>query len=84
MGIPYLFDHLGLRIPLKPRDTARADAIRTRRRATFAGIGRRAARRDSFRVYWREPHNRYPVEGPRRARRAVALQMWRRTKGGLA
>lgn len=59
----------------------KAQTIVAPQKAKLVRPGRRAPRRDSFRTYWREPHSRYPVEGPRRARRAVALQLWRRTKG---
>ena len=66
----------------KGRDRAKADRIRKRRRVRFAKIGRRAPRRDSFRVYWREEGTAYPPfkGNNRRVRRLAALRDWRARK----
>ncbi len=69
------------REPPSIRARVRAAAAR-RRRARFAKIGRRAARRDSFRVHWREQGTEYPPfkGNSRRVRRLAALRDWRAQK----
>jgi len=77
MRVSHLFDYLRSRIPLKARDETRSKEIWARKRAPFAHLGTRAARRDSFRAYWRDAVPYPPTKGTRRERRARALHDWR-------
>ena len=82
MKLSQAFDVMRSRIPLKGRDTAKGDAIRAGHRVRSGTVGRRAPRRDSFRVYWRTEGGRYPPDtGSRRDRRHRARLDWREEKG---
>lgn len=80
MRVSQILDAMRARLPLKGRDLFKSNAITARQRARFAKIGQRAARRDSFRVYWREHGAAYLEVWPhwtRRQRRRRALEFWR-------
>lgn len=71
------------KLPSKPK---RVDRFAQARRKRNKHIGRRAARRMSFRAYWREHGASYLENWPsltRRERRRVALIRWRLDRHAL-
>ena len=69
------------------RKAEHIDRFAPARRERSKSIGKRAARRDSFRAYWREHGAEYLAAWPwfkRQARRRRALEMWHEEKRGRA
>ena len=75
------WEHLtaGWLLPRKPKHVDRRAEARRKR---FKHIMRTAARRDSFRRFWRERGAEMTLSGqPRRMRRRIVLRAWRQQKG---